>query len=58
MIFKPEWGAAWQRRFTNNPRLRHARIVFQFAGTAILTFVGLAFIFLHGFHRPLLELIR
>ncbi len=58
MIFKPEWGAAWQRRFANNPGLRRAQIVFQFAGAAILTAVGLAFIFLHGFHRPLLELIR
>ena len=57
MIFKPEWGVAWQRRFSS-PGLRRAQIVFQFAGAAILTAVGLAFIFLRGFHRPLLELIQ
>lgn len=58
MLFKPEWGAAWQRRFSYSPGLRRAQIAFQFAGAAILTAVGLAFIFVHGFHRPLLELIR
>ena len=58
MIFKPEWGVAWQRRFASSPGLRRTQIVFQFAGAAILTAVGLAFIFLRGFHRPLLELIR
>ncbi|HEY8707932.1 MAG TPA: hypothetical protein VIM34_08025 [Burkholderiaceae bacterium] len=58
MIFKPEWGAAWQRRFASHPGLRRAQIVFQFAGAAILTAVGLAFIFLRGFHRPLLELVQ
>lgn len=58
MIFKPQWAAAWQRRFAGRPGLRHAQIVFQFAGAAILTAVGLAFIFLRGFHRPLLELVQ
>jgi len=58
MIFKPEWGAAWQRRFTYTPGLRRAQIAFQFAGSAILTAVGLAFIFVQGFHRPLLELVH
>ncbi len=58
MIFKPEWAAAWQRRFASRPDLRRAQIVFQFAGAAILTAVGLAFIFLRGFHRPLLELVQ
>ena len=58
MIFKPRWAAAWQRRFAGSPGLRRAQIVFQFAGAAILTAVGLAFIFLRGFHRPLLELVQ
>ena len=58
MLFKPEWGVAWQRRFASSPGLRRTQIVFQFAGAAILTAVGLAFIFLRGFHRPLLELIQ
>ena len=56
ILFKPEWGAAWQRRFATSPRLRRAQTVFQFAGVAVLSAVGLAFIFLRGFHRPLLEL--
>ncbi len=58
MLFKPEWGVAWQRRFSYSPGLRRAQIAFQFAGAAILTAVGLAFMFVHGFHRPLLELVR
>ena len=58
MIFKPDWAAAWQRRFAGRPGLRRTQIVFQFAGAAILTAVGLAFIFLRGFHRPLLELAQ
>lgn len=58
MIFKPEWGAAWQRRLANHPGLRRTQMVFQFAGVAILTTVGPAFVFLSDFHRPLLELWR
>ena len=58
MVFKPDWGLAWQRRFAGSPRLRRAQIAFQFTGAAILTAVGLAFIFLRGFHRPLLELVQ
>lgn len=58
MLLKPAWGLAWQRRFAASPRLRRAQTVFQFAGVAVLTAVGLAFIFLRGFHRPLLELVQ
>ena len=58
MIFKPEWAVAWQRRFASSPGLRRAQIVFQFAGVAVLSAVGLAFIFVRGFHRPLLELVQ
>ena len=58
MIFRPEWAVAWQRRFASSPGLRRAQIVFQFAGVAVLSAVGLAFIFLRGFHRPLLELVQ
>lgn len=38
--------------------MRRAQTWFQFAGTSILTAVGLAFIFLRGLHRPLLELVQ
>ena len=58
IISKPEWGMAWQRHLASNPRWRSAHIVFQFAGAAVLTAVGLAFIFVRGFHRTLLELVQ
>lgn len=58
IIFKPAWGMAWQRRLASSPPWRSAQIVFQFAGAAVLTAVGLAFIFVRGFHRPLLELVQ
>ena len=39
------------------PGIRRAQLIFQFGGVALLAMVGLAFIFVRGFHRPLLELI-
>lgn len=57
-ILKPRWRAAWQSRLMGHPGIHRAQIIFQFAGVAILTAVGLAFILVRGFHRPLLELIR
>ena len=57
LIFRPEWGLAWQRRLNNRPTLQRTQLALQFAGAAILAIVGLAFVFLRGFHRPLLELI-
>lgn len=57
-ILKPQWWATWQRHLMGNPRMHRAQIIFQFAGVAVLTVVGLAFIFVRDFHRPLLELIQ
>lgn len=56
-ILKPEWRAAWQTRLGGHPGMHRAQLVFQFAGVAVLSIVGLAFIVARGFHRPLLELI-
>lgn len=58
MIFRPTWQVAWRRRLAVGSRLQHWQLGLQFAGAALLTAVGLAFIFLHGFHRPLLELVH
>jgi len=58
MIFKPEWGAGLQARLMNNPKYYRAQIIFQFLGVTILTLVGLAFIFVQGFHRPLLDVLK
>lgn len=38
--------------------LHRWQLAYQFAGAALLTAVGLAFVFVQGFHRPLLELVR
>lgn len=58
MILEPGWAAAWQRQIAGRPGVRRAQLAFQFAGAAVLSAVGLAFIFLQGFHRPLLELVQ
>ena len=58
MVLKPAWGIAWQRWVAGHTGLHRAQIAFQFASVAVLSAVGLAFIFLQGFHRPLLELVR
>lgn len=56
-IFRPEWQAAWQGRLTNRPGVRRAQVIFQLGGATLLAVVGLAFIFVRNFHRPLLDLI-
>jgi hypothetical protein len=57
-ILKPQWQVAWQQRLMVGPTTYRWQLAFQFAGAALLTVVGLAFVFVHGFHRPLLELVR
>lgn len=57
-ILKPTWQAAWQRRLIGAPTLYRWQLGYQFAGAALLMAVGLAFVLLPGFHRPLLELVR
>lgn len=57
-ILKPRWQAAWQQRLMGGPTMYRWQLAFQFAGAALLTVVGLAFVFVQGFHRPVLELVR
>lgn len=56
-IIKPEWRAAWRSRLTVGPGTRRAQIIFQIGGAVLLAVVGLPFIFVRNFHRPLLELV-
>lgn len=56
-ILRPEWRAAWKSRLRSRPGIRRAQIIFQLGGAALLAVVGLAFIFVRNFHRPLLDLI-
>lgn len=57
-ILKPKWRAAWQQRLMGAKTLHRWQLAYQFVGAALLTLVGLAFVFVQGFHRPLLELVR
>lgn len=57
-ILKPRWQAAWRRRLAGVSTLYRWQLGLQFAGALLLTAVGLAFVFVQGFHRPLLELVR
>ena len=56
-ILRPEWQAAWQGRLRSRTGIRRAQVIFQLGGAALLAVVGLAFIFVRNFHRPLLDLI-
>ena len=58
MTFRPQLWNAWQSMLINNPKWFRTQIIFQYVGVLILTLVGLAFIFVRGFHRPLLELLQ
>lgn len=58
MTFQPQIGEAWQTLLMRNPKWFRIQIIFQYAGVAILTIVGLAFIFIQGFHRPLLDILQ
>jgi hypothetical protein len=58
VIAKPTWRTTWRQRLIVTPTLAKWQIAYQFAGATLLTIVGLAFVFVQGFHRPLLELVR
>lgn len=58
MILKPGLWTSWQNLLTINRAWNRTRILFQYAGVVIFTIVGLAFVFVREFHRPLLELVQ
>ena len=58
LALKPAWWTSLRMRWMGNSKVLRVQIVFQYLGVAVLTAVGLAFVFVHGFHRPLLELIH
>lgn len=58
MILNPTWRNSWQNMLSGKPAWYRTQIIFQYAGAVIFTMVGLAFIFVQDFHRPLLELIH
>lgn len=57
-VLKPRRQAAWRQRLGVVSTLYRWQLGLQFAGALLLTAVGLAFVFVHGFHRPLLDLVR
>lgn len=57
-ILRPKWQIAWQQRLMGAKTLHRWQLAYQFAGAALLTAVGLAFLFVREFHRPLLDLFR
>ena len=57
-IWRPAWAAKWRGHQASSPRWRRAQLAFQFMGATLLIVVGLAFVFVKEFHRPLLELAR
>ena len=57
-ILKPKWRTTWQMRLAHNSKTARTQIIFEFVGVGIMTAVGLAFVFLQNFHRPLLEIIK
>ena len=58
MLIRPEWWMTWQSNLSNNPKWYRVQITFQYAGSLLFLIVGLAFIFIRDFHRPLLEVIH
>lgn len=56
-ILKPTWWNAWKNRLGRNPKTARTQMTFQFVGIGLMTIIGLAFVFLQNFHRPLLDLI-
>lgn len=58
MIIKPDWRTNFQYLLSSNVKWFRTQIIFQYIGATLFTLVGLAFIFVKDFHRPLLELIR
>ncbi len=58
LALRPALWTSLRMRWMASPKVLRAQIVFQYLGVAVLTAVGLAFVFVHGFHRPLLELVH
>jgi len=58
VILKQTWRTTWQQRLMVTPTIYKRQFAYQFAGAAQLTVVGLAFVFVHEFHLPLLELVH
>lgn len=56
-ILKPTWWNAWKNHLARNPKTARTQITFQFVGIGLMTVIGLAFVFLQNFHRPLLYLV-
>ena len=56
-IWRSVWAEKWRGHQAGSPRWRRAQLVFQFMGAPLLIVVGLAFVFVKEFHRPLLELV-
>ena len=54
----PALAVKWRRHQASSPRWRRAQLAFQFMGETLLIVVGLAFVFVKEFHRPLLEIVR
>jgi hypothetical protein len=54
----PNWQVKWQNALMQNPSTHRTRLIFQFLGVVIFTLVGLAFLLIQDFHRPLLEIIQ
>lgn len=57
-IWRPAWAAKWRRHQASSPRWHRWQLAFKFMGATLLIVVGLAFVFVKEFHRPLLELVR
>ncbi len=58
LVFRPALWTSLRPRLMGNSKLRRVQVALQYLGVAVLTAVGLAFVFVQGYHRPLLELIR
>ncbi len=54
----PNWQTRWQNALIQNPSAHRTRLIFQFLGVAIFTLVGLAFLLIQDFHRPLLDVLQ
>jgi hypothetical protein len=54
----PNWQVKWQNALMQTPSMHRTRLIFQFLGVGIFTLVGLAFLLIQDFHRPLLEIIQ
>lgn len=57
MVVFPRWQLRLQNVLMQNPSAHRAQVIFQFLGVGIFTLIGLAFLLIQDFHRPLLELL-